>query len=100
MLKNTINLICRKKYKIGETITKNYSATKIYRNPNIIHMKSVIPEQSKPSHKLHKAIRQAEKVSQVSDAGKNSNSLLYSETKKSEKFLNEKCKNNETISSL
>ena len=43
-------------------------------NPNIIHIKSVILEQSKPSHKLHKAIRQAEKVPQVSDAGKNSNS--------------------------
>ena len=38
----------------------------------------------KTSHKLSKTIRQGKKVSQVVGAGKSSNSLLYSETKKRE----------------
>ena len=45
-------------------------------------IKSVIIEHPKTSYELSKTIRQAEKVG--------SNSSLYSKTKKSEKFLNEK----------
>ena len=43
----------------------------------------------KTSHKLCKTIRQGKKVSQVVGAGKSSNGLLYSETKK--------CENSRTI---
>ena len=38
-------------------------------------------------YKLSKAIRQVEKVSKVSGAGKNSCSFFYSETTKSEKYF-------------
>ena len=44
-------------------------------------------EHRKTPRKLLKAIKQAEKVSLVNGAGKNSNILLYGETKKSEKYL-------------
>ena len=53
-------------------------------------MKSVIIEHPKTSHKLSKAIRQAEEVSQVRGTGKNSDSPLYGEIKKKENFLDEK----------
>ena len=46
-----------------------------------VHIKSVIKEHPKTSHKISKTIRQARKA--------NSNRVLYSD-KKSEKFLNEK----------
>ena len=49
-------------------------------------VKSVILEHPKTSLKLSKAIRQTEKVSQVG-AGKNSDSPLYSETKKKKKIV-------------
>ena len=48
---------------------------KTFENPNIVDIKSVI-EHSQISHKLSKAIRQTEKVSQV-----DSNSSLYNDTK-------------------
>ena len=51
---------------------------KTFENPNIVDTKSVITEHPKPSHKLSKAIRQAEKVS--------SNSSLYSDIKKVKNF--------------
>ena len=51
-------------------------------------VKSVILEHPKTSLKLSKAIRQTEKVSQVG-AGKNSDSPLYSQTKKSENCFDE-----------
>ena len=41
-------------------------------------------------HKLSKTIGHTEKNFQVSCAGKNSDSLLYSETKKDDKFLDQK----------
>ena len=47
-----------------------------FENPNIVDIKSVIIEHSQISHKLSKAIRQTEKVSQV-----DSNSSLYNDTK-------------------
>ena len=50
-------------------------------------MKSVIIEHLKTSHKLSKAMRQAENVSQVYDTGRNSDS----ETKRQEIFF--RCKN-------
>ena len=59
-------------------------------NLNILDIRSVIIEQPKASPKLSRVIRQAEKVSQVSSAGKNSDSAFYIETKKSESFLDEK----------
>ena len=76
ILKNTINYFWETKLKISETIKNNCSTT---------------------SCKFPKTIRQAEKLSQVSD-GKNFNSSLYNETTKSEQFLEEK--NNEMISCL
>ena len=48
------------------------------KNPSIVDIKSVTKEHPKTSHKLSKTIRQAEKVG----CGKNSDSPLYSETKK------------------
>ena len=73
---------------------------KTLENPNIIDIKWVSIEYQKTCHKLSKTIRQAQKVSQA-DAGKKSNIPIYSETRKSGKFLDEKkCKNNKTISSL
>ena len=61
-------------------------------------MKSVVIEHPKTSRKLSKAIKQAEKVSQASGASKNCGSALYSETKKSQNFLDEKkCKKTQTI---
>ena len=59
---------------------------KTIENPNIIDISSFTIEHLKTSRKLSKSIRQAEKVSQVSGADKNSTSPLYSETKKSEFF--------------
>ena len=55
-------------------------------NGNNVDVKSVIIEYPKASRKLSKAIRQAEKVSQLSSAGKISDSSLYNETKKQKKF--------------
>ena len=49
---------------------------------DIVDIKSIITEHRKTSHKLFKTITQAEKV--------DSNSSLYSDTKKRENFLNEK----------
>ena len=46
--------------------------------PNIVNIKSVITEHPKTVHKLSKNIRKAEKV--------DSNSSLYSDTKKVKKF--------------
>ena len=54
-------------------------------NPNIVDIKSVTIKRPRFSLKLSKSIRQAEKVSQVSDAGKNSDSNCYSKTKKKKK---------------
>ena len=68
-----------KSVKQSEIIT---SQPKALENPNTVDLKSIIKEHPKTSHKLSKAIRQAEKVG--------SNSSLYSNTKKSENFLNEK----------
>ena len=59
-------------------------------NSNIVDIKLVTIQHPKTSCKLSKAIRQAEKISQVSGDGKYSDSPLYIETKKSENFLNEK----------
>ena len=56
--------------------------TKNLENSNIVNLKSVSIEHFKTSCKLSKAIRQAEKVSQVSGVCKNSDSPLYNETKK------------------
>ena len=61
----------RKFVKKSEMITYQQ---RIFQNPNIFYIKSIITEHPKTSHKLSKTIRQAEKVS--------SNSPLYSDTKK------------------
>ena len=55
---------------------------KIFENPNIVDIKSIITEHPKISHKLSKTIRQAKKVG--------FNSPLYSDTKKCENILNKK----------
>ena len=54
---------------------------KTIENPNIVDIKSAFIEHSKTSLKVSKAISQAEKFSQVNDAGKNSDSILYTKTK-------------------
>ena len=68
-------------------ITQQPKATE---KTNIPDQKLVIIEHLKTLHKLLKGTRQAEKVSQIGDAIKSSDSLLFSETKKSENVLNEK----------
>ena len=55
-----------------------------------IHIKSVTIEQPNISRKLSMTIRHDKKASQVRCAGKNSTSLLYSETIKTGNFLDEK----------
>ena len=59
---------------------------KAFENANIVNIKSVTIEHPKTSCKLSKTIKQAEKISQVSVAGKNSDSPLYSETEKKNFF--------------
>ena len=56
---------------------------KTLENLNIVNTKSAIAEHPKTYHKLFKTIKQAEKLSQVSGAYKNSNSPFYSETRQS-----------------
>ena len=73
--------------KRSEIITQQRKALE---NPSTIDIKAVTVEHPKCSRKLSKSIRQAEKVSQVSDADKNSNSSLYIETTISEKSLDDK----------
>ena len=51
-------------------------------NLNIVVIESVPMKHPKTSRKLSKAIGKTEKISQVSETGKNSDSPLYSETKK------------------
>lgn len=73
--------------KRSEIITQQRKALE---NPSTIDIKAVTVEHPKCSRKLSKSIRQAEKVSQVSGADKNSNSSLYIETTISEKSLDDK----------
>ena len=54
-------------------------------NPKIVDTKPVIIEHPKTSHILPNTIRRDEKVSQVGPK-----SSLYSDTKKSDNFLNQK----------
>ena len=54
---------------------------KVFENPNIVDIKSVITENPIASYKLSKTIKQAEKDYQVG-----SNSSLYSDTKKRKNF--------------
>ena len=57
---------------------------------NILDQKLVVLEHPKTLHKLIKATKQAEKVSQISDAIKSSDSPLFSETKKVKIFCMKK----------
>ena len=83
MFNETLSIIYKKeKYKIRKTIKIINYQPKTFENPNIADIKSVITEHPKTSHKLSETIRQAEEVG--------SNSSLYSDTKKSEIFLNAK----------
>ena len=66
---------------------------KTLENKSIADIKLVTIEHPKTFLKVSKSIRQAEKVSQVCGAGKNCDSLLYSEAKRCEIFLNEKQRN-------
>ena len=58
--------------------------------PKCINIKSVTIEHPKISHKSSKTIRQIKKASQVVGADTNSDSPLYSEPAKREKFLDKK----------
>ena len=75
MLSNTINHLQKRKntksVKQSEIITYQ---PKTFESPNIVHIKLVITEHPKTSHKLSKTLRPAEKVG--------SNSSFYSDTKK------------------
>ena len=82
MLKNIKNIIWRKKHKISKRIKKITQEPKPTENPNIVDIKSVNIKHPKTSRKFCKA----EIVSQVSGAGKNSDSLFHSETKKGKIF--------------
>ena len=64
---------------------------------NIIDIKSVTIEHPKTSCKVSKINRQAKKVSQVGDAGRNLTSCLYSETAKTEFFHERKTTKNAKI---
>ena len=90
ILKNTVNLIWREKHKIGKPSKLITQQSKTLEKPDIADIKSVITEHPKTSHKLSKTIRQAEKVSQVSGADKNSDSSLYGKIKKVKVFWMEK----------
>ena len=68
----------RKSVKQSEMITYEPKTE----NPNIYDIKSVIKEHPKTSYKLSKTIKKGENVA--------SNSSLYSDTKKRDKFLNKK----------
>ena len=84
MLRSTINHLQERKTQ-NEIIKQSEIITyqpKTFEKPNIVDIKSVITEHRKTSHKLSKTIRQAAKVG--------SDSCLYSDTKKSKIFLNEK----------
>ena len=63
---------------------------KTLKNPNKIDIRSVTIEHPKTSHESSKTMRQAEKVSQEHNAGKNANSPLCKETTTSDKLLDEK----------
>ena len=52
-------------------------------------------EHPRTSHKLSKAVRQTEKLSEISDAGKNFDIPLYGESK--QVFGWEKCQNYDTV---
>ena len=78
-----------------------FQQPKTIENPSIVDLKLVFLEHPKALHKLSNIIKQAQNVSQVSGAEKYSHSTLYSETKKSEKCLDEKkCQNNKRITCL
>ena len=55
---------------------------KTIENLNIVVIESVPMEHRKTSQKLSKAVGKMEKISKISETGKNSDSPLYSETKK------------------
>ena len=82
--------------KTSEKFKNNYSTTKNLKNPTFIDIKSVIIKHLKTSHKVSKARRQAEKVSQITDTGK-FYSRLYSETQKLKHFEMKKKVKNEMI---
>ena len=87
MLKNVIILIwkiIKKKTQLVKWSKISTQQPKTIENPNIGGTKSVIIEHLKTSHKLSKAIRQGQEVSQERGAGKNFDNPLYSETQKSE----------------
>ena len=78
MLMNILILVSGKK--ITKLVKRSKLTTqqlKAIENPNIVDIKSVTIKHSKTSRKLSKT----EKVSRV-DSGKNSNSSLFSKTKK------------------
>ena len=84
MLTNSINQLIIHKKKTTKLVKQSNIITyepKTFESPNIVDIKSIIIEHPKKSYRLAKTIRQAIKVG--------SNSSLYSDTKKTEKFLNE-----------
>ena len=67
---NIINLIWRNNTKLVKRSKVSTQRPKTIENPSIVDKKSVITEHRKTSHKVSKAVRQAENISQVSGAGK------------------------------
>ena len=74
MLSNTINHLQKRKTTKSVKQSEIITFEKTFESPNIVHIKLVITEHPKTSHKLSKTLRPAEKVS--------SNSSFYSDTKK------------------
>ena len=71
------NLIwIKKSTKLLKRSKSNTQQPKTIQNTNIADIKSVIIEHPKIVHKSSKAVRQAEKVSQISAASKNSDNPL------------------------
>ena len=74
MLSNTINHLQKRKTTKSVKQSEIITFEKTFESPNIVHIKLVITEHPKTSHKLSKTLRPAEKVG--------SNSSFYSDTKK------------------
>ena len=84
----------KEKHKVSKKVKNKYSVIETFWKPNLVEKKSVIRQHTKASHNLSKTIRRVEKVSQTR-SGKNTNSSLYSGTKKCFGFFGlKKFKNN------
>ena len=88
ILKNTLNHFWKIKTKTKKWLNVQNKLLNNQRlNPKIIDIKLVIIKHPKTSRILSRTIRRAKKVSEVAGGCKNSSTLLYSETTKTDIFL-------------